>query len=277
MVRPHPRGHGRRAHVDAGPEEGADVADVVVGVGRGRPEVHQGVGREGDQGVDVVGGGDADRLDPADLARRPRPTLSGLPTPTPTSSKAGWRTISGITIRPTKPVPQTTTRFGGALIGTSRPELTMQVLAGDRLGVVGGEEGGHVGHLAVLGHPAQRELARRSPRAPPRWCVPWLLARPGHVHLDVRSPHPRRDHHVAADVVRARARRPGSTWPTAARSWTRRTRSGACAGLNIDWEPMRTTDPPPPAFIAAATGRITLRAPSTLVSKALRQSSNLRS
>src|SRR5258708_19620082 len=40
-----------------------------------------------------------------------RPTLSGLLTPTPTSSNRGCLTISGITILPTKPVPQTTTRF----------------------------------------------------------------------------------------------------------------------------------------------------------------------
>src|SRR5690348_5610672 len=40
-----------------------------------------------------------------------RPTLSGLLTPTPTSSKSGCLTTSGITIRPTNPVPQTTTRF----------------------------------------------------------------------------------------------------------------------------------------------------------------------
>src|SRR6201991_2566964 len=40
-----------------------------------------------------------------------RPTLFGLLTPTPTSSNRGCLTISGITILPTKPVPQTTTRF----------------------------------------------------------------------------------------------------------------------------------------------------------------------
>ena len=40
---------------------------------------------------------------------------------------------------------------------------------------------------------------------------------------------------------------------------------------------MRTTDPPPPAFMASATGLITVRAPKTLVSNALRQASNLRS
>ena len=40
---------------------------------------------------------------------------------------------------------------------------------------------------------------------------------------------------------------------------------------------MSTTDPPPLAFIAAATGRITVSAPITLVSNALRQASNLRS
>src|SRR3954469_12220757 len=40
-----------------------------------------------------------------------RPTFSGLLTPTPTSSNKGCLTISAITIRPTNPVPQTTTRF----------------------------------------------------------------------------------------------------------------------------------------------------------------------
>ena len=37
-----------------------------------------------------------------------RPTLSGLLTPTPTSSKRGCFTTSAITILPTKPVPHTT-------------------------------------------------------------------------------------------------------------------------------------------------------------------------
>ena len=45
-----------------------------------------------------------------------RPTLAGELTPTPTSSKAGWRTISAITIFPTNPVPHTTTRLGSALV-----------------------------------------------------------------------------------------------------------------------------------------------------------------
>ncbi len=49
------------------------------------------------------------------------------------------------------------------------------------------------------------------------------------------------------------------------------------AGWNMDWEPMSTTDPPPPAFMAVATGRRTVRAPSTLVSNALRHASNRRS
>jgi hypothetical protein len=49
------------------------------------------------------------------------PTLSGLLTPTPISSKPGWRTISGITILPTKPVPNTTIRLGSLLIASSRP------------------------------------------------------------------------------------------------------------------------------------------------------------
>ena len=47
------------------------------------------------------------------------PTLSGWLTPTPTSSKAGWRTTSGMTILPTKPVPHTTTRLGAAVIASS--------------------------------------------------------------------------------------------------------------------------------------------------------------
>ena len=40
-----------------------------------------------------------------------RPILSGLLTPTPTSSNLGCRTISAITILPTTPVPQTTIRL----------------------------------------------------------------------------------------------------------------------------------------------------------------------
>src|SRR3954451_14862374 len=39
------------------------------------------------------------------------PARSERVTPTPTSSKTGWSTISAITIDPTTPVPQTTTRF----------------------------------------------------------------------------------------------------------------------------------------------------------------------
>src|ERR1700681_1412556 len=40
-----------------------------------------------------------------------RPTFSGLLTPTPTRSNSGWEMISGITILPTHPVPQTTIRL----------------------------------------------------------------------------------------------------------------------------------------------------------------------
>src|SRR5215208_7161616 len=47
----------------------------------------------------------------AQISPTSRPTLSGLLTPTPTSSNRGCLTISAITILPTKPVPQTTTRF----------------------------------------------------------------------------------------------------------------------------------------------------------------------
>src|SRR6476619_3544096 len=47
----------------------------------------------------------------AQISPTSRPTFSGLLTPTPTSSNRGCLTISAITILPTKPVPQTTTRF----------------------------------------------------------------------------------------------------------------------------------------------------------------------
>ena len=62
--------------------------------------MHQRVGFERDEGVDVVGGGDADR-----------PTLSGVLTPTPTNSNEGCLMVAAITILPTKPVPQMTIRF----------------------------------------------------------------------------------------------------------------------------------------------------------------------
>src|SRR5690242_12145944 len=47
----------------------------------------------------------------AQISPTSRPTFSGLLTPTPTSSKRGCSTISAITILPTNPVPQMTTRF----------------------------------------------------------------------------------------------------------------------------------------------------------------------
>ncbi len=49
------------------------------------------------------------------------PAFPGSWTPTPTSSKAGWRRTSGMTIFPTYPVPQTTTRLTWWLTGASRP------------------------------------------------------------------------------------------------------------------------------------------------------------
>ena len=58
-----------------------------------------------------------------------------------------------MTIFPTKPVPHTTTRFGSPQRYSS-PELTIRYLPGDGPGVVGGEEGGDLGHLSVFGHPA---------------------------------------------------------------------------------------------------------------------------
>ena len=54
-------------HVDAGTEEGAHVADVGVGLAGGGPVVHQGVGAEGDERIEVVGGSDPGRSDAADL------------------------------------------------------------------------------------------------------------------------------------------------------------------------------------------------------------------
>ena len=51
-----------------------------------------------------------------------RPTLSLSLTPTPTSSKFGCRSTSGITIFPTNPVPQTTTFFLSAMRGIIAPE-----------------------------------------------------------------------------------------------------------------------------------------------------------
>src|SRR5437763_11453436 len=121
------------------------------------------------------------------------PTFSGLLTPTPTSSNDGCGTIWGITSFPTNPVPQTTTR----LVTAPAPlrsahqfaRVHHQVLAGDRLGVVGREEHRHVGDLAVLGHASERKVAddvveglfRRDPL---------LLGRPLDAHLHRRAPHP---------------------------------------------------------------------------------------
>src|SRR5580658_10314716 len=50
-----------------------------------------------------------------------RPTLSLSLTPTPTSSKFGWRRTSGMIIFPTNPVPQTTTFFLSAMGASSHP------------------------------------------------------------------------------------------------------------------------------------------------------------
>src|SRR5262249_45722782 len=47
----------------------------------------------------------------AQISPTSRPTFSGLLTPTPTSSNNGCLTSSAMTILPTNPVPQTTTRF----------------------------------------------------------------------------------------------------------------------------------------------------------------------
>jgi len=66
-VRPHPGRHRRRAHVGSGAQEGADVADVGVGLPRRGPVVDQGVGAQGDECIEVVRGREAYRCDSADL------------------------------------------------------------------------------------------------------------------------------------------------------------------------------------------------------------------
>ena len=66
-----------------------------------------------------------------------RPTLSLSLTPTPTSSKFGWRSTSGITIFPTNPVPQTTILFFSVMGASSHRGLTVRrgvLTTGDRDG-----------------------------------------------------------------------------------------------------------------------------------------------
>ena len=48
-----------------------------------------------------------------------RPTLAGSLTPTPTSSNPGWSSTSAITILPTNPVPQMTTRLASESVRTA--------------------------------------------------------------------------------------------------------------------------------------------------------------
>src|SRR6478735_8963558 len=80
------------------------------------------------------------------------PTLPGLETPTPTSSKTGWSTISAITIDPTTPVPQTTTRFLSMTvlsIERSADPVLGEAVVLERVGVRGLR-------LALLGLPVDR-------------------------------------------------------------------------------------------------------------------------
>jgi hypothetical protein len=67
-VRPHPRRHRRRADVDAGPQEGADDADVVIGQPRGRTVVNDRVGPQRDQLVHRIRGVHAGLLPAAQIA-----------------------------------------------------------------------------------------------------------------------------------------------------------------------------------------------------------------
>ncbi len=87
--RPHPRRHRRRADVDAGREEVLHQPDVVARVGGRRTVVHERIGRERDQRArrrrsPRPRSGSMPQIAPTSL-----PTLSGLLTPTPTSSNCG--------------------------------------------------------------------------------------------------------------------------------------------------------------------------------------------
>ena len=66
-VGPDPRRHRRRADVDAGPQEGAHVGDVGVGLARRRAVVHQRIGSQRGERTEVVGGTEPEGADPADL------------------------------------------------------------------------------------------------------------------------------------------------------------------------------------------------------------------
>ena len=120
--------------------------------------MHQPVGFQRDQGVDVVGGGQPELLDrEQQISPTSRPIFSGSLTPTPTSSNSGCLTISAITILPTNPVPQTTTRFvsdsftaftigGLAIVGNDLPSFGIDPnmtapLTGRRALVTGGSRG----------------------------------------------------------------------------------------------------------------------------------------
>ena len=105
-----------------------------------------------------------------------RPIFSGALTPTPTSSNSGWRTISGMTIRPTKPVPQTTTFYAapGPLVepcrqatqrdgfgATRRHSARVSRLCSGRRGWTSFREAGR----SPWDHRSARRRGRRSARA----------------------------------------------------------------------------------------------------------------
>ena len=118
--------------------------------------VHDAVGLEGEERLLVVGRqrprarGPVPRSSPASL-----PTLSGLETHTPTSSRSGRASMPAMACRPTVPVDQATTRF------TACSRLGPVVGAGDEVGQAEVEVG-HLQPAVDLEHLAGDEAAGRA-------------------------------------------------------------------------------------------------------------------
>src|SRR6478735_6716783 len=102
------------------------------------------------------------------------PTFAGLETPTPTSSKTGWSTISAITIDPTTPVPQTTTRFISTPVESSSDPVLGEAVVLERVRVRGlrlallGLLVDRLDRRLHLGRPVDPELVVDAPGHPER-------------------------------------------------------------------------------------------------------------